>query len=294
MPNPVISNSLSLRGVSPCSNIWGTCINTLYRLLCVSLSMCSSSSSSIAGLSFFSTPVNKNSSLQQHLSGLFVQPVHNTLGHLFRSPLLALVLSGFQTGQPCHLMWAGGVYSGVASSAAATQPLMLRPSAARCRSFVREPSVQALDMNRGPVDGARLWGPVVSPFHTQKRGYATEGVYLLERGGNDWEGATTLWPTFWQQEIWCMYLRVCVHVSPCIHAYMCFHPGWVPAPPVWMNTSVCVWTKAGHGSAEVELAKMGCLASHQGYSLRSHYEVGRIGCIFFRGVIVLKYSFPLF
>lgn len=63
-------------------------------------------------------------------------------------------------------MWAGGggVYSGVATTAAATQPLMLRPSAARCRSFVREPSVPALEMNRGPVDGARLWGPVVSPL----------------------------------------------------------------------------------------------------------------------------------
>lgn len=69
-------------------------------------------------------------------------------------------------------MWAGGggrggVYSGVATSATTTQPLMLRPSAARCRSFVREPSVLAPEMNRGPVDGARLWGPVVSPLlHT--------------------------------------------------------------------------------------------------------------------------------
>lgn len=41
-----------------------------------------------------------------------------------------------------------------------------------------------------------------------------------------------------------------------------------------MNTSLCVWIKAGSRSAEVELAKMGRLASHQGHSLRSHYEVG--------------------
>lgn len=62
------------------------------------------------------------------------------------------------------MVWEGGVYSGVATTATATQPLMLRPSPARCRSLVREPSVLALEMNRGPVGGARLWGPVVSPL----------------------------------------------------------------------------------------------------------------------------------
>lgn len=64
----------------------------------------------------------------------------------------------------------GGVYSGVATSAAATHPLMSRPSVARCWTFIREPSVLALEMNRGPVDGARLWGPVVSPFSQAKAG----------------------------------------------------------------------------------------------------------------------------
>lgn len=80
-----------------------------------------------------------------------------------------------------------GVYSGVATSAAATLPLMLRPSAARCWSSVREPTVLAQEMNRGPVDGARLGGPVVSPLsHAEARIYtAGQGVYLLERSGVD-------------------------------------------------------------------------------------------------------------
>ena len=177
-------------------------------------------------------------------------------------------------------MWArgGGVYSGVATSAAATQPLMLGPSAARCRSFVREPSVPALEMNRGPVDGARLWGPVVSPLLHAEAGicYRARAFTCWKGEGVDWRGATTLWPALWPQGNSECGACVCV----CVHAYMCFHPGWAPAPPVWMNTSLCVWTKAGLGSAEVELAKMGRLASHQGYSLRSHYEVGGIWCIF--------------
>lgn len=65
-------------------------------------------------------------------------------------------------------MWAGGgggeVYSGVATSGTATQPLMLLPSAARCRCSVREPSVLASELNGKPVGGAGLRGPVVSPL----------------------------------------------------------------------------------------------------------------------------------
>jgi len=57
-----------------------------------------------------------------------------------------------------------------------------------------------------------------------------------------------------------------------------------------MNTTLCVFAKAGSGSAEVELAKMGHLASPQG----SHHEVGGFRCVFIGGVIVLKYPFPLF
>lgn len=70
------------------------------------------------------------------------------------------MLSGFQTDQLCHLMWTvgggDGVYSGVVTMAAATQPLMLYPSAARCLGFIREPSVLAPEMNRAPVDGVPL------------------------------------------------------------------------------------------------------------------------------------------
>lgn len=65
-------------------------------------------------------------------------------------------------------MWAGGgggeVYSGVATSGTATQPLMLLPSAARCRCSVREPSVLASELNGKPVGGTCLRGPVVSPL----------------------------------------------------------------------------------------------------------------------------------
>lgn len=82
-----------------------------------------------------------------------------------------------------------GVYSGVATSAAATHPLMLRPSIARCWSFIREPSVLALEMNRGPVDGARLWGPVVSPFLQAKAGICFWPVRLPsgEKGGGGFD-----------------------------------------------------------------------------------------------------------
>lgn len=59
---------------------------------------------------------------------------------------------------------AGEVYSGVATSGTATQPLMLLPSAARCRCSVREPSVLAWELNGKPVGGACLRGPVVSPL----------------------------------------------------------------------------------------------------------------------------------
>lgn len=64
-----------------------------------------------------------------------------------------------------------GVYSGVVSlttDAATTLPLMLCPSAARCWSSIREATVPNLRMNRGPIDGARLWGAAVSPLlHAQ-------------------------------------------------------------------------------------------------------------------------------
>lgn len=59
---------------------------------------------------------------------------------------------------------------------------MLRPSAARCRSFIREPSVPGLEMNRGPVDGARLWGPVVSPLLHAEAGICYRPGRLPERG----------------------------------------------------------------------------------------------------------------
>jgi len=75
----------------------------------------------------------------------------------------------------------------VATSAAPPSLLMLRPSAAGC------PELRQRDqcfpgpwkMNRGPVGGARLWGPVVNPLlHAGERGGGTRpalGVHLLER-----------------------------------------------------------------------------------------------------------------
>lgn len=123
-----------------------------------------------------------------------------------------------------------GVYSGVATTATATQPLMLRPSPARCQSLVREPSVLALEMNRGPVGGACLWGPVVSPLLHAEAGIcfwpgrlpaAEKGVGGVKRGYN------ILGPGFDCRET---YDIVFSFVCP-PHMYMCFHPGYVPATP---------------------------------------------------------------
>lgn len=91
-------------------------------------------------------------------------------------------------------MWAvgggGGVYSGVATTATATRPLMLRPSPARCRSLVREPSVLASEMNRGPVGGACLWGPVVSPLLHAEAGicFWPGRIPAAEKGVGGWVG----------------------------------------------------------------------------------------------------------
>eukprot|EP00064_Thunnus_orientalis_P011010 superscaffoldBa00001549_g11040 len=114
-------------------------------------------------------------------------PVVTDKTHLLTCPFVASVQDSFSTHhlnstRPAAPFDVGrgrrgrGVYSGVATSAAATQPLMLRPSAARCWSSIREPTVPALEMNRGPVDGARLGGPVVSPLsHTEARIYGRPG-----------------------------------------------------------------------------------------------------------------------
>lgn len=85
-------------------------------------------------------------------------------------------------------MWAAGgggeVYSGVATSGTATQPLMLLPSAARCRCSVREPSVLASEMNGKPVGGARLRGPVVSPLlHAEAGNLPLARAFTCFRGG---------------------------------------------------------------------------------------------------------------
>lgn len=133
------------------------------------------------GLSFFFALINKNSNLQQHLSDLFVQPVPlpcEALWLLFFFFFFLLLSSPTLrfSNRPVLLFDVGsrkgvGVYSGVVSlttDAATTLPLMLCPSAARCWSSIREATVPNLRMNRGPIDGARLWGAAVSPLlHAQ-------------------------------------------------------------------------------------------------------------------------------
>lgn len=141
--------------------------------------------------------------------------------------LSALVLSGFQIDWPHHLMWVGGgrVYSGVASlmaSAATTQPLMLCPSAARCWSSVREPSVPDPQMNRGPIDGARLWGSVVSPLlHAEEAIYSGPGrLPVVEERG--WHSG----PGFGRRGTKNMlHVSVCVHMSLCVWKFIHSHPG---------------------------------------------------------------------
>lgn len=69
--------------------------------------------------------------------------------------------------RPGHAIWCG---LGVGGFIQVFWPVLLllslwccvRP--ARCWSSIREPSVPALEMNRRPVNGAWLWGPVVSPL----------------------------------------------------------------------------------------------------------------------------------
>lgn len=140
-----------------------TCINTLsshlFSVLLAIISSCRSSSS----WTCFRPPVLLMKTVV--CSSTWVACLYRMSYSLFHLNLSVLLLSDFQTS---HLMWAAGgggeVYSGVATSGTATQPLMLLPSAARCRCSVREPSVLASEMNGKPVGGARLRGLVVSPL----------------------------------------------------------------------------------------------------------------------------------
>lgn len=167
-------------------------------------------------------------------------------------------------------MWAGGgggeVYSGVATSGTATQPLMLLPSAARCRCSVRESSVLVSELNGKPVGGAHLRDPVVSPLLHAEAGICLWPGRLpaLEGGGGEVRGATTFWPRI----ILCMYLcgPVRAHASAMSKCLPCL-----------LNEHLSVFSRSQ--SAAMGSALMGHLPLHPNF--------------FFGRKSVLKYPFPL-
>lgn len=166
-------------------------------------------------------------------------------------------------------MWAGRgggeVYSGVATSGTATQPLMLLPSTARCRCSVREPSVLASELNGKPVGAACLRGPVVSPLLHTDAGICLwpgrlpalgGGVEVRGEGGVGVEarGATTFWPRI----VLCMYLCGPVHAcASAVSKYL----------PFLLNEHLPVFSRSR--SAAMGSALMGHLPLHQGYSLQT-------------------------
>lgn len=142
---------------------------------------------------------------------------------------------------------------------------------ARCCSSIREPSVPALEMNSGPVNGAWLVGPCgFSPLIRRSTIYGKSGRLPAAEERGWLKDYNTLNSLFDHRRT--KNTVTCICMCPSVYTPILAHF-------VCTNPCLCVWTKAGSRSAEAELAKMGRLASHQRRGLWSHWG-GRVWVYF--------------
>lgn len=235
----------------PCSNIRHLYKYTLLSFVCFSPHFSSSSAASFscAGLSSFFTPVNENSSLQQHLSGLFVQPILPQLSwsSFFKNFFILLhslssraLRFSNRPAMPFDVGRRGFIQ--------VWRPVLPPPSLWCCvhpqpgaGASSESPVFRAPEMNRGPVDGARLWGPVVSPLlHAE--------AWICYRPGRLPAGEERGWlkgsydalaHALTAGELIRRCVCVCLRVSmcpPCAHVL----PPWLSACPTCLTEHLCV------------------------------------------------------